>query len=288
MYMVGGRDRRARAIARSGAPPVTWALLGKPETPKQQLRSWVPDAHETSDAGFEGRLTFVPRELVRPSAELVPARDGSARPCVSTPPSPSPIGTAARLLVSRARERIRSYPYGLSTITSRSCAAGSWRQVLKGRLDFVKRILVATDFSEHADRALAVAIDFAKRFGATIDLLHVYSVPTPIAASFAGVPMPTPLPPPDELIGIQRHLDVLAESARGAGVDCLPATVEGNPRTQILAEAQKVGADLIVMGTHGRTGFRRVIFGSVAEHVLREAGLPVLVVPPARWPSGST
>lgn len=146
----------------------------------------------------------------------------------------------------------------------------------------MKRILVATDFSEHADRALAIAIELAKQLGATIDLLHVYAVPTPIASSFAGVPVPTPLPPPDELIAIQRHLDGLAKSARGVGVDCLTAAVEGNPKTQIIAEAQKLGADLIVMGTHGRTGFQRVIFGSVAEHVLREAGSPVLVVPPVR------
>jgi nucleotide-binding universal stress UspA family protein len=146
----------------------------------------------------------------------------------------------------------------------------------------VKRILVATDFSEYADRALSVAIDYAIQLGAAIDLVHVYTVPTPLASSIAGAPLPTPLPRPDELISIQRQMDSLAERARTAGVDCQTAALEGNPTVQILAEAQKLGTDLIVMGTHGRTGIRRVIFGSVAEHVLRKASSPVLVVPPVR------
>jgi nucleotide-binding universal stress UspA family protein len=151
---------------------------------------------------------------------------------------------------------------------------------------FVRRILVATDFSEYADRALSVAIDYAIQLGAAIDLVHVYTVPMPIASSVAGAPLPTPLLRPDELIGIQRQLDLLAERARTAGVDCLTAAVEGDPTVQILAEAQKLSADLIVMGTHGRTGVRRVIFGSVAENVLRKASSPVLVVPPAHASAG--
>jgi nucleotide-binding universal stress UspA family protein len=144
----------------------------------------------------------------------------------------------------------------------------------------VKRVLVPTDFSEHADHALTVAIDFAKLLGAAIDLVHVYSLPMPIASSFAGAPIAPPMPVPDELIDIHRQLEMLAARARHAGIDCLTAAVEGYPPLEIVAEAQKLGADLIVMGTHGRSGLRRVVFGSVTEHVLRQTGSPVLVVPP--------
>jgi nucleotide-binding universal stress UspA family protein len=146
----------------------------------------------------------------------------------------------------------------------------------------VKRVLVATDFSQHADRALSVAIDYAKLLGGAIDLVHVYSLPMPIASSIAGAPVAPPLPAPDELLDIHRQLETRAARVRHCGVDCLTAAVEGYASLEIVAEAQKLGADLIVMGTHGHSGLRRVIFGSVTEHVLRKASSPVLVVPPAR------
>jgi nucleotide-binding universal stress UspA family protein len=63
------------------------------------------------------------------------------------------------------------------------------------------------------------------------------------------------------------------------------AMTSGVPAHAICAYAQRVRADLIVMGTHGRTGVRRLLLGSVAEQVLHKAGCPVLVVPPVREPA---
>jgi nucleotide-binding universal stress UspA family protein len=145
-----------------------------------------------------------------------------------------------------------------------------------------QRIVVATDFSDGAARALTVAMKFAKPLGAAIDLVHVY----PIAAAGVGSPLPgavaMPPPTPQLLDGIQRELDDAAGVARRAGIDCSTTIAEGNAAEKIVAHADRVGADLIVAGTHGRTGLRRVLLGSVAEQILRKAHGPVLVVPPGR------
>ena len=151
----------------------------------------------------------------------------------------------------------------------------------------MKRLLVPTDFSEHADRALTLAIGLAKPLGATIDLVHVYALPMPIVASIGGA-VPPPLPTPDDLMSIQRGVDELAERVRHAGVECFTAIVEGSPAVEIVSRSRKINADLIVIGTHGRTGIRRVIFGRVAEEVLRRTSLPILMVPPVREDGGAS
>jgi universal stress protein A len=147
----------------------------------------------------------------------------------------------------------------------------------------MKRVLVPTDFSDHADRALTIAIEIAKSLGATIDLVHVYAAPMPIVASIGGaVPPPPPLPAPDDLMNIQRSIDERAKTVRNAGLECFSAIVEGHMAAEIVSRSRKIGADLMIMGTHGRTGIRRLIFGSVAQEVLGRTSLPLLLVPPIR------
>jgi nucleotide-binding universal stress UspA family protein len=144
---------------------------------------------------------------------------------------------------------------------------------------FGRRIVVPTDFSEGSHRALTVAIQFGKLLRAAIDLLHVQVIPSylPVPA----VPGATPLPPPtpEAAQGIQESLSALAAAVRARGIECQTKTVEGNPCDEIVDHAAKIGADLIVMGSHGRTGLGRVLLGSVAEKVLHRATCPVLVVP---------
>ena len=112
----------------------------------------------------------------------------------------------------------------------------------------MKRVLVPTDFSAHADRALTVAIGFAKPLGATIDLVHVYASPMPIVASIGGaVPPPPPLTTPDDLMNIQRRIDERADKVRNAGLECSSAIVEGPAAAEIVSQSRKIGADLIVM-----------------------------------------
>lgn len=150
---------------------------------------------------------------------------------------------------------------------------------------FVRRVLVATDFSAGADRALTFAIRYAKLLRAAIDLVHVY--PIPASFVFSPVPgvMPMPTPAPEVLEGISDSLGVLAARVRESGIECQTGSVEGVPADEIVAQASRIGADLIVMGTHGGSGLRSVLLGSVAERVLHRAPCPVLVVPPVREPS---
>jgi nucleotide-binding universal stress UspA family protein len=134
----------------------------------------------------------------------------------------------------------------------------------------VGRILVATDFSKGAERALAAGIELAQAFHATIDLLHVYP---PVSGVFPGAPTPV------NVENIERALAELAERVRNAGVECRTASVEGAAAEMINSQTASLAGDLIVMGTQGRTGLRRLMLGSVAEETLRGAVTPVLVVP---------
>jgi nucleotide-binding universal stress UspA family protein len=134
-----------------------------------------------------------------------------------------------------------------------------------------RQILIATDFSDSAEAAFDVAVDYARVLHARLHLLHVF------AASEV------------EVTGL------LADAAANAGPD-VPVTVAGaggDPADVILEYAARHPIDLIVVGSHGRTGMSRALLGSVAERVVRGARCPVLVVPSGRSaaapvPSGVT
>jgi nucleotide-binding universal stress UspA family protein len=139
-----------------------------------------------------------------------------------------------------------------------------------------KRIMVPVDFSEGGDGALAVAINLAKSVGATIDILHVLDLvfqDFPIGLGFYNF----------DQGGYFAYADLaLAERAdrvRAAGLGCQTHVLDGRPATEIVSKAKETGADLIVIGTHGRTGFAHAILGSVAERVVQHARCPVLTVP---------
>jgi nucleotide-binding universal stress UspA family protein len=143
----------------------------------------------------------------------------------------------------------------------------------------IKRILCPIDFSDYSRRALDHAVAVARSHNSTITLLHVYSV-VPVAAYAPGTPMhpPVALPPVDReqlLASMQRF----AEDAVGSDRPIQCETCEGHAAAKILARATAMPSDLIVMGTHGRSGFERFVLGSVTEKVLRKAACPVLSVP---------
>lgn len=126
----------------------------------------------------------------------------------------------------------------------------------------VREVLLATDFSECAETAAATARYYASRFGARLHVLHVVW----------GDAGPSP------------RLEKLAQELR-AGVPVVTAVASGQPASEIVKYAAGHAIDLIVVGTHGRTGATRLLLGSVAERVVRLAPCPVLTVPritPAR------
>jgi nucleotide-binding universal stress UspA family protein len=142
----------------------------------------------------------------------------------------------------------------------------------------VKRILIPTDFSESSTAAVEVAIEYARIFKAGIQLVHVYPDPAYVLpAPLEVVTLPIDLT--RVYAEVEKRLGSEVERIRATGVPCESATLTGRPHTEIVEHAKKIGADLIVMGTHGRSGLGHAILGSVAERVLHKALCPVLIVP---------
>lgn len=144
----------------------------------------------------------------------------------------------------------------------------------------IHRILCPIDFSTSSRRALDHAVAVARWYGATITSFHVHA-PAPVAVYAPG----PPLFPPGALTGGERQalldsMKRLAATEAGATVPVGFEIGEGDAPANILDLAKTMPADLIVMGTHGRSGLERLVLGSVAEKVLRKAGCPVLTVPP--------
>jgi nucleotide-binding universal stress UspA family protein len=145
-----------------------------------------------------------------------------------------------------------------------------------------KTILVPHDFSSPANHAAALARDEAKTHGAKILLLHVIELPGQITQDTALMPDATgaPISVRDYATrGAENHLDDIA--ARLAKDGAKPQTFIrfGKPSDEILQFAEENAVDLIVMGTHGHTGLRHLLVGSVTERVVRVSKLPVLTVP---------
>jgi universal stress protein A len=139
----------------------------------------------------------------------------------------------------------------------------------------IKRILAPTDFSPGAEPALEWAAKLADCFNAQMILLHVVDIRL---AALAGLPPDmAAMPAVDELV--QGARDEAEEQMKRLAARFPRATAvirEGAARTIILDVAKELDVDLIVMGTHGRTGLSYVFFGSVAEFVVRHSRIPVL------------
>ena len=142
-----------------------------------------------------------------------------------------------------------------------------------------KQIICPVDLSDSSVRAFAHAAAIAQWYDAQLTVLHV--VPTFEPIQMRGdlgdaVRVITPMPREQVLEEMSRTLNLAAASARAT-----PIAEAGDPQSTIIDQAISKKADLIVMGTHGRRGFKRLLLGSVTEAVLREAPCPVLTVPQA-------
>ncbi|HXU73300.1 MAG TPA: universal stress protein [Polyangia bacterium] len=143
----------------------------------------------------------------------------------------------------------------------------------------ISRILVPVDFSEGAKPALALAATMARVFGASIELLHVWQPPPLIPLTMVIVPAQ---PEPVDMAELARstagaQMKELVTRLHEQGVEQVRSRVSiGSPAHEIVDLAELGHFDMIVMGTHGRTGFARAMLGSVAEKVVRRARCPVL------------
>jgi len=143
-----------------------------------------------------------------------------------------------------------------------------------------RTFVVPFDFSVHARAALFTAADLAKRLSADLHLIHVIQPPA-YAYGYAG--QAGAAPPLIDMLevreGAMKSLGEVAEGIRDFPGKIEVHVVEGGGIADSIRDsAEKIGADLIVMGTHGRTGLAHVFLGSVAERTLRNAPCPVLTI----------
>jgi nucleotide-binding universal stress UspA family protein len=131
----------------------------------------------------------------------------------------------------------------------------------------ISNILYATDFSSYSNQAYFHAVALAEKHGAALTILYVY---TPQASGSGG-----PGRGEDERTYWRNQLGQIRPV--DARIPVRHVLLEGDPASEIVRHATETGADLIVMGTHGRTGLERLLMGSVAEKVMREALCSVLV-----------
>jgi nucleotide-binding universal stress UspA family protein len=145
----------------------------------------------------------------------------------------------------------------------------------------IRRILCPIDFSDFSRRALDHAVAIAKWYGASLTLFHVPAlVPVAVYPAAGGGPLPAAVLTPENREALHAEVRRFAEAEVGTGIPIdIDIAADGMPPAEILAKAEALPADLVVMGTHGRTGFERLLLGSTTETVLRKARCPVLTVP---------
>ncbi|HUH33869.1 MAG TPA: universal stress protein [Daejeonella sp.] len=157
-------------------------------------------------------------------------------------------------------------------------------------LDNLKKILIAVEDNVYSDQAVNYGLALANKLQAEVALVHVNEIPA--ATPYIADPMlnETSFIMP-EMMNIQEDAsNALFERIKkqaGENINIYTYTKLGNPKTEILATAEECHADLIILGTHGRTGFDHFISGSVAESVARKSKCPVLIIPNKEHESSS-
>jgi universal stress protein A len=150
-----------------------------------------------------------------------------------------------------------------------------------------KRILCPTDFSEPSYKALKAADELAKEFRSELILLHVLSPiqAFPAASGFGpSMPVSGAYLPEDFMRTLEKHatesLEMTVKEKVSGEVKSKSVLLNGIPAEEIVRYAEESNSSVIIMGTHGFTGWRHMLLGSVAEKVVRMALCPVLTIPP--------
>ena len=139
------------------------------------------------------------------------------------------------------------------------------------------RILTAVDFSENSECAFDYALTLATQFNAELTIIHVINEPVDLRGFYVPHISFEQLEKEIEE-SAAKMMETFCRSKLGTFSNYKTAIVTGIPYDEITAAAAKIDASLIVLGTHGRTGLDRILFGSTAERVVRSAGCPVLTV----------
>ena len=139
----------------------------------------------------------------------------------------------------------------------------------------INRILAAIDDSDFTSKVTQMAVAMAKAMNAQLGLISVVD-PTPLVMSADNV-----VYPPEMITDLVNATNEMLENTKKelGDANVLVFSPQGNPREMIIETARDWDADLIIIGTHGRTGLMHLVMGSVAESVIRHSNIPVLVVP---------
>ena len=148
-----------------------------------------------------------------------------------------------------------------------------------------EKILVCLDGSKLAEQILPYATEQAICFNSKVVLLQAFTIPSTVAAAEAQAAPTIATDLMQEEVKIlgakaKAYLEEVGTSLREKGLDATSIAIQGTAGDVIVSYAQIESVDLIAMATHGHSGLGRAIFGSVADHVLRESGLPILVIRP--------
>lgn len=143
-----------------------------------------------------------------------------------------------------------------------------------------KNILYCTDFSESAKAALPFAIDITKKYGATLHIIHVYQDPEHLAEYEISSQMKMDWIRLAQSLGTEteKKLSVLCAEIFQGVKPCQYKMLRGKPHLEIIRYAKENAIDLIVLASHGLSGWEHVLFGSTAERVLRESPCNVMVI----------
>jgi nucleotide-binding universal stress UspA family protein len=226
----------------------------------EQLRIEVPGVP------FESRLAFgsAAAEILKTAQET-----GCGMVVMGTR---GRTGLGRLFMGSVAEQVVRNAPCPVVTVNSPSRELAAQAGVSSGTAAPIRAVLHPTDFSVPCAEAFRVACELAGDQSARLTIIHVVVPPT---ISPPNQPMPFPVPE-DPREKLEELLRLAQASAPGLQADYRVERADAAPR--IVGAAQETRCDLIVMGTHGRTGFGRVLMGSVAEQVLRTAPCPVVTV----------
>jgi nucleotide-binding universal stress UspA family protein len=171
-------------------------------------------------------------------------------------------------------------PFSASTSGRLMRKADAPIMVAKNRLSAeAKTFLVATDFSTGAKQAAEQAIVLAQNFRGRVVFLHVFDQPSYMVSYVheLGVSLPIPPPTPEQM---EPEWEDFLSGLQLEKIGWEKSFTEGQAATAIVHHAEQIKADVIVMGTHGRSGLPYILLGSVAEKVARAASCPVLTIRP--------
>lgn len=143
-------------------------------------------------------------------------------------------------------------------------------------MDDISKILFAADFSQGSERAFSMAISIARKYNARIDVVHVVQDILDMTAFDVPQVSFEALAKEIEEAAQKRMKEFCRDNIKG--IEYVSHVKRGTPFKEIIETASAAGSDLIVIGTHGRSGIDHVLFGSTAEKVVRKSTIPVLTV----------